>query len=73
MTMRYGNMHIGNYLIINSIKIKCIPLGSSLNQELVLAKDDFKEKLEQMTKRQVNPAAIGRPKISEEYGDYLIL
>lgn len=34
-------------------------IRESLNQELVLGRDDFKEKIEQMTKRQVRPAQWG--------------
>jgi REP-associated tyrosine transposase len=48
-------------------------IRNALNQELVLGRDDFKEKIEQMTKRQVNPAQMGRPRIAEEQGVYLIL
>ncbi|MFW2374779.1 MAG: transposase [Gammaproteobacteria bacterium] len=48
-------------------------IRSALNEELVLGRDDFKEKIKQMTKRQVNPAPLGRPKIEEEAGHYLVL
>lgn len=48
-------------------------IRETLNQELVLGRDDFKEKIEQMTSRQVKPAKIGRPRIAEDQGDYLIL
>ena len=48
-------------------------IRESLNQELVLGRDDFKEKIQLMTKRQVNAAKLGRPRIAEERGCYLIL
>lgn len=38
-----------------------------------LGRGDYKIKIEEMTKRQVKPAPIGRPKIAEEKGCYLIL
>jgi len=47
-------------------------IRDALNQELVLGRDDFKEKIEEMTNRQAKPAIIGRPRISEEQGMYLI-
>jgi putative transposase len=40
----------------------------ALNRELVLGREDFKERIEEMTKRQTRPAAMGRPKIREESG-----
>ena len=48
-------------------------LGGSLNQELVLRRDDFKARIAQMTARQTRPGAIGRPrtnKVEEPMGDY---
>jgi len=48
-------------------------IREAVNQELVLGRDDFKEKIKQMTKRQVKPAPMGRPKVEEEMGVYLIL
>ena len=48
-------------------------IRETLNQELVLGRDDFKEKIAQMTSRQVKPAKIGRPRISEEQGVYLVI
>ncbi len=48
-------------------------IRNALNQELVLGRDDFKEKIAKMTKRQVNPAQMGRHKIEEESSVYLIL
>jgi len=47
-------------------------IRESLNQELVLGRDNFKVKIEEMTKRQVKPSPIGRPKIAEEQGSYFI-
>lgn len=48
-------------------------IRETLNQELVLGRDDFKEKIKQMTKRQVEPTKMGRPRIEEVHGVYLIL
>ena len=48
-------------------------IREAVNQELVLGRDDFKEKIEQMTKRQVKPAPMGRPKVEEVAGVYLVL
>ena len=48
-------------------------IRDALNQEMVLGRDDFKEKIEQMTKRQVKPAPMGRPKVEEEAGVYFVL
>jgi putative transposase len=47
-------------------------IRDALNQELVLGRDDFKEKIANMTKRQVKPAPMGRPKIEEESGVYVV-
>ena len=48
-------------------------IRDALNQELVLGRDDFKEKIELITKRQVKPAQMGRPRIEEEAGVYLFI
>jgi putative transposase len=40
-------------------------IRETLNQELVLGRDDFKDKIEQMTKRQARPGLRGRPKVEE--------
>jgi len=37
----------------------------ALNQELVLGGDDFKDKIEKMTKRQTRPGIPGRPCVKE--------
>jgi len=41
-------------------------IRESLNQELVLGWDDFKEKINRLTNRQVKPAKMGRPRIEDE-------
>jgi putative transposase len=41
-------------------------IRESLNQELVLGRNDFKEKINRLTNRQVKPAKMGRPRIEEE-------
>ena len=44
----------------------------ALNRELVLGRDDFKAKIEQMTKRQTKPGIIGRPRVNEDCGVYYV-
>ena len=48
-------------------------IRSTLNQELVLGRDDFKDKIEQMTKRQARPGLTGRPRVEEEGAIYYVL
>lgn len=48
-------------------------IRDALNHELVLGRDDFIEKIKQMTDRQVEPSIMGRPKIEEGMGVYLVL
>jgi len=48
-------------------------IREAVNQELVLGRNDFKEKIMQMTKRQVKPAPMGRTKIEDAAGVYLVL
>ena len=45
----------------------------ALNRELVLGREYFKEKTEEVTRRQTRPAAMGRPGIREESGNYYVL
>ena len=45
----------------------------ALNQELVIGRDDFKLKIEQMTQWQTNPKPLGRPRVEEERGIYYIM
>ena len=47
-------------------------IREALNQELVLGRDDFKEKIEQMTQRQTRPGLPGRPRVEEEAASYYI-
>jgi len=44
-----------------------------LNQELVLGREDFKDKIEQITKRQSRPGIPGRPRIEEGGAVYYVL
>ncbi len=48
-------------------------IREALNQELVLGREDFKDKIERMTKRQVRPGINGRPKIEDEQAIYYVL
>ena len=45
----------------------------ALNQELVLGREDFKVKIKQMTKRQVRPGKLGRPRDEESGVIYDVL
>lgn len=47
-------------------------IREALNQELVLGRDDFKDKIEQMTKRQTRPGQMGRPRVEEERAIYYV-
>jgi putative transposase len=41
-------------------------IREALNQEMILGRKDFKDKIARMTKRQVRPGQLGRPYIEEE-------
>jgi hypothetical protein len=41
-------------------------IREALKQELVLGREDFKDKIERMSKRQVRPDQPGRPRVEEE-------
>ena len=50
-------------------------IREALNQELVLGRDDFKDRIEQMTTRQTRPGQNGRPRatgVEESAGDYYV-
>jgi putative transposase len=40
-------------------------IREALNQELVLGREDFKDKIEILTKRQTRPGKAGRPGVEE--------
>jgi putative transposase len=44
-----------------------------LNQELVLGRNDFKGKIEQMTKRQTRPGLSGRSRAEEVDAIYYVM
>ena len=48
-------------------------IRDALSQELVLGRDDFKDEIEQMSKRQTRPGKQGRPRIEEPSGIYYVL
>ena len=48
-------------------------IREALSQELVLGRDDFKERIAQMTNRQTRPGKLGRPAVGEPSGIYYIL
>lgn len=47
-------------------------IREALNQELVLGRDDFKDKIETMLQRQVRPGTPGRPRIEEVSAIYYV-
>jgi len=47
-------------------------IRAALNQELVLGREDFKDKIEQTLQRQVRRGKDGQPRIEEEPGVYYI-
>ena len=51
-------------------------IREALNQELVLGRDDFKDRITEMTKRQTRPGRSGRPphdRVEEARADYYVL
>jgi len=48
-------------------------IRDALNQQLVLGRDDFKDKIEAMTQRQTRPKPMGRHRIEDEQLIYYIL
>lgn len=48
-------------------------IRDALNQELVLGREDFKVRIEEMIKRQTRPKPIGRPRIEEERCIYYVM
>lgn len=47
-------------------------IRESLNHELVLGRSYFKDRIEELTRRQVRLGQPGRPRIEEEHGVYLV-
>jgi putative transposase len=47
-------------------------IRAALNQELVLGRDDFKDKITQMTQRQSRRGKDGRPRVAESAGEYYV-
>jgi len=48
-------------------------IRKALNHEMVLGRGDFIEKIKQMTDRRVEPGVMGRPKVEEGMGVYLVI
>jgi len=48
-------------------------IGDALNQQLVLGRDDFKDKIEEMTQRQTRPKPLGRHRIEEGGASYYLI
>ena len=53
-------------------KIEVHAIREALNQELVLGREDFKDKIETMLRRQVRPGIPGRPRIEESSAIYYV-
>jgi len=45
-------------------------IRDALNQQLVLGREDFIDKIEEMTNRQTRPRLLGRPGIKEDEAAY---
>jgi putative transposase len=45
-------------------------IREALNQELVLGREDFKNKIAEMTRRQTRPGKSGRPGVQDDTGVY---
>ena len=66
--------HAYRELFRNSIDSDSIhSIRETLNQELVLGRDDFKDRIEQMCKRQVRPGKSGRPRVEEPQIIYYVV
>ena len=48
-------------------------IREALNQELVLGREDFKDKIQRMTKRQSRPGQPGRPRVEEAEARYFVI
>jgi putative transposase len=48
-------------------------IRDALNQQLVYGREDFKEKIEKMTKRQTRRGKDGRPSIKEARSEYVVI
>lgn len=48
-------------------------IREAINQELVLGRNDFKDKIERMTQRQTKPKPLGRSGIEEESSIYYVM
>jgi hypothetical protein len=48
-------------------------IREALSQELVLGREDFKERIEQMIQRQTRPGKPGRPCVVETPGIYYVM
>ena len=57
--------HIDNYTVHE--------IRAALNQELVLGRSYFKDKIKEMTNRQTQPGKPGRPHVEEEGACYYVL
>jgi hypothetical protein len=68
----------GIFLTVNCLKI---PIGNeaihkiteSLKQELVLGREGFKERIEQMLKRLVRAGMLGCPRVEEMQAIYYVI
>jgi len=57
----------------NLDKTEVHAIREALNQELVLGREDFKDKIKTMLQRQVRPGISGRPRIEEPFAIYYVI
>ena len=69
---RYAYRELFRHLLDNDLLHS---IREALNQELVLGREDFKDRIEQMTARQTRPGQSGRPRVEraeEPMGEYYV-
>ena len=64
-------MYIRNYLSLTPF-FPIHDIRESVNQDLVLGREDFKDKVEMMSQRKVRKGTPGRPCVNEEEGIYYV-
>lgn len=69
-----GRQYAYRELFLNDLdKNEIHEIRNALNQELVLGREDFKDKIELMTNRQTRKGKSGRPKIEEPHTIYYMM
>ncbi len=71
--MQDPRLHTYRYLFDQFLdKAVVHAIRTLFNQELVLGREDFKDKIETMLRRQVRPGIPGRPRIEESSAIYYV-